>query len=89
MQMAESPMDAPPAYVLDKEDTLNPHWWDFRYWEWKQFLALGAGVVIVIIIVVIAAVEVTKANRYPIYSKLDYSLEDTCALSQSFRDILC
>jgi len=78
MQMATSPGASPPAYVTDKPETLEPRWYDFKRWGWKRWAILGAGVVAIIVIVVVAVVEVEKANRYPDYSKLSYSLEDTC-----------
>lgn len=80
VQMADgyrSSRGPPPAYTVDREDTLARPWWDFKSWGWKRFAALGATVVIVIVIIVIVAVEVTKKNKYPDYSKLNYSLVDT------------
>jgi tetrahydromethanopterin S-methyltransferase subunit E len=47
-------------------------------WGWKGFAILGTVVVLVIVIIVVVAVEVTKKNKYPDYSKLNYSLVDTC-----------
>jgi len=67
----------PPTYKVDREDTLRPSGWNVKYWGWKKFATAGAIVAIVIIVVVVAVVEVMKNNRYPDYSKLNYSLVDT------------
>jgi hypothetical protein len=72
------PMGSPPGYKVDRDDTLNSPWYDVREWGKKIWIAVGAIVVLVIIIVVIIAVEVTKKNKYPDYSKLNYSLAETC-----------
>lgn len=84
MQMATSPghTPAPPKYELDREDTLNPHWYDVKSWGWKAWAGIGAVVAIIIIVVVVAVVEVEKANWYPNYSQLTYTLEDTCMVFQ-------
>jgi len=68
----------PPAYRIDDEDTLNPRWYDVREWGKKIFIGIGVAVAIIIIIIVVAVVEVEKANRYPDYSALSYSLSETC-----------
>jgi hypothetical protein len=68
----------PPAYRIDDEDTLNPRWYDVREWGKKIWIGIGVAVAIIIIIVVVAVVEVEKANRYPDYSALSYSLSETC-----------
>jgi hypothetical protein len=69
----------PPAYMMDRPDTLRRPWWDVRAWGWKRFAIAGALVVIIIIIIVVAAVEATKKNKYPSYTKLNYKVVDTCA----------
>ncbi len=69
---------APPAYMIDREDTLAPSPWDVKHWGWKKW-ALIAGGIVVLIVVIIIAVEVTKKNNaYPNYSPLSYKLADTC-----------
>lgn len=82
--MPMSPQGAPPAYALDKEGTLKPHWWDVKQWGWKKWAALAAGIIVIIVIGVVAGIESAKLNAYPDYSKLTYTLEDTCSyLSKS------
>jgi hypothetical protein len=72
------PLGPPPGYKVDREDTLNQPWYDAREWGKKAWIAVGAIVVLVIVIVVIIAVEVSKKNKYPDYTKLNYSLAETC-----------
>lgn len=48
----------------------------------KIFLA--AGIVVVIVAVVVGAVLGVRANRYPNYSKLNYSLKDNFSGSTFF-----
>ena len=69
---------AAPAYRIDDEDTLKPRWYDVREWRKKIWIGLGVAVAIIIIVVVVAVVEVERANRYPDYSPLSYSLAETC-----------
>lgn len=81
-----TPRGPPPAYKVDREDTLARPWWDVRAWGWKRFAIAGAAVAVVIIILVVVIVEVTKKSKYPDYSKLNYKIVDTCkmALFQCF-----
>lgn len=75
---------SPPEYKYDNENTLQPKWYDFKRWG-KKVWFIGAAVIAVIIIAIVAAVvEVEKKNKYPDYSKLNYSLADTCSFSESF-----
>lgn len=76
--MADSNYGAPPAYMLDRPDTLRQPWWNVKSWGWKKFAILIGAVVIILIIVIVVAVEVTKKNKYPDYTKLTYKLADTC-----------
>ena len=78
------PMGPPPAYKLDREDSLAPHWWDYRGWSMKKLLLIVAGLVLLVVIVIIIAVEVVKKNAYPNYSALTYTLTDTCAYQPIF-----
>jgi hypothetical protein len=78
-----TPMGPPPSYSVDRDDTLNPGAWNMRYWSWKKWAALVAGVIIVVVIIVIVVVEVEKKNKYPDYSALTYTLADTCKCSPS------
>ncbi|KAI1504117.1 concanavalin A-like lectin/glucanase domain-containing protein [Biscogniauxia marginata] len=51
-------------------------WWKPKSWRKRTWAIVAVIVAIIIIIVVVVPVEVTKANRYPNYSKLNYSLSD-------------
>lgn len=54
-------------------------WWNPRYWRKRVWI--GLSIVLVIIITIAVAVGVTqakKANAYPNYSELNYSLKETC-----------
>ncbi|KAH6654982.1 concanavalin A-like lectin/glucanase domain-containing protein [Truncatella angustata] len=51
--------------------------WDPRGWRKRTWAGIAAVLIIAIIAGVVAGVLVAKANRYPDYSKLSYSLEDT------------
>lgn len=78
-------MGPPPAYKVDREDTLAPKWWDARHWSKKTYLFVGLGLAVLIAVLVVIIVEVEKKNAYPNYSALSYSLQDTC---QYFHEIL-
>jgi len=58
--------------------------WDPRGWSLIKKLAVAAGVVVIIVAVVVGAVLGVRANRYPSYTKLDYSLVDTYSGSDFF-----
>lgn len=53
-------------------------WWDPRGWRKRVWAGIAALVVVAIVVGVVAGVLVAKANRYPDYSKLTYTLKDTC-----------
>jgi len=69
---------APP---FDREDSLSHPWYSVKHWGKKAWLFLALGVAIIIAVVVAVAVVVTRNNRYPDYSKLSYSLSETCKSS--------
>lgn len=48
-----------------------------RNWSRKCWIILALAIVIIIVVVVVVAVVVTRENRYPNYSKLNYALVDT------------
>ncbi|KAJ8131649.1 hypothetical protein O1611_g1974 [Lasiodiplodia mahajangana] len=54
----------------------NEAWWNPKYWSKKTWAAVGVVVAAIIVIVIVVPVKVSEANRYPNYSKLDYSLVD-------------
>ncbi|KGO73237.1 Concanavalin A-like lectin/glucanases superfamily [Penicillium italicum] len=51
--------------------------WDPRGWSLTKKIFLAAGIIVVIVAVVVGAVLGVRANRYPDYSKLNYSLKDS------------
>lgn len=69
-------MGPPPAYKLDRDDTLSHPWWNAKHWGKKGWFTTAGVVAAIIIIVAVAATEAAKANRYPTYSKLTYSLAE-------------
>jgi hypothetical protein len=73
-------MGPPPEYKLDRDDTLNHPWYDFKYWGKRGWLTLVAVIVAIIVIIIVVAVVETKANKYPDYTALSYSLSETCTL---------
>jgi hypothetical protein len=58
--------------------------WDPRGWSLKKKIFLAAGVVVVIVAVVVGSVLGVRANRYPNYSKLNYTLKDNFSGSSFF-----
>jgi anti-sigma-K factor RskA len=64
-----------PAY---REDDHEPYWFDVRHWR-KRNIAISVIVLVAIIVIVIAVTVVeVRANAYPNYSQLTYTLTDTC-----------
>jgi hypothetical protein len=70
---------SPPPYSTSPEkygsqpSKLNPLHWRLRTW-----LIVGVVFIIILIAVIVGAVEGVKANAYPDYSDLSYSLKDSC-----------
>jgi len=52
-----------------------------RYWRLRTWLIAAAIFCVLLIAIVVGAVEGVKANAYPDYSALTYSLKDSCKLS--------
>ncbi|KAI1776410.1 glycoside hydrolase family 16 protein [Hypoxylon cercidicola] len=52
-------------------------WWNARYWRKRTWAIVVTIIVIIIVIVVVVPVEVARANRYPNYTPLNYSLSDS------------
>lgn len=61
-------------------------WYNPRGWSPRKKLIVAACVVVIIIAVIVGAVEGVKANAYPNYSKLHYSLRDTYSGSSFFNN---
>lgn len=75
----------PPAYGEWSGEATNTYSrWDPRGWSLKKKIFLAAGIVVVIVAVVVGSVLGVRANRYPNYSKLDYSLKDEFSGSTFF-----
>jgi len=53
-------------------------WWNVKHWGKKGWLILVGVVAVIIVIIAVAVTQVAKANRYPDYSKLTYSLAENC-----------
>lgn len=86
--MANSrPQGPPPAYEsvdsLGKEPSSK---WHPSNWSKLTILGVIAAVVIVIVAVVVGAVLGTKANAYPDYSAINYTLVDTYSGTTFFDD---
>lgn len=78
---------APPPYEsLDSIAKESPHAskWNPRTWSKPVLLGVIAATVVVIAAIIIGAVLGTRANAYPDYSSISYSLTDTYAGSDFF-----
>ena len=63
---------------IEKEGRMQGNRWHPRNWGKKTWIGVIVAAVVVLIAIIVGAVEGVKANRYPNYSKLNYSLQDTC-----------
>lgn len=79
----------PPAYKLDREDTLAPRWWDVRQWSKKLLLFVILALAIIIAIIIAVVVVVEKKDKYPNYSQLSYSLVGNCKSSRRRDSFVC
>lgn len=75
--------EEPPSYKYDELEEEKR--WKLNNLSWKCWIITAAIVIIVLIIVIVIAVKVTKANRYPNYSTLSYTLAETYS-GESFFD---
>lgn len=82
-------MGKPPAYQIDADDTLHHPWYNVKYWGKKAWLITLGVVAAILIIIVVAVVETEKANAYPNYSKLTYSLAENCKCMRSTSSESC
>jgi hypothetical protein len=85
-QNGQSASAYPPAYGSWSGNAASYSKWDPRGWSLKNKIFLAAGIVVVIVAIVVGSVLGVKANRYPNYSKLDYSLVDTFSGSSFFNN---
>ncbi|KAI9822580.1 MAG: hypothetical protein M1827_000299 [Pycnora praestabilis] len=75
----------PPLYRYDNiEKSPTGSRWHPRNWSRKMWIYVAVGIIILLVAVIVGAVEGTKDNAYPDYSKLDYSLQDTYSGSSFF-----
>ncbi|KAI1419101.1 concanavalin A-like lectin/glucanase domain-containing protein [Xylaria sp. FL1777] len=86
----ESIPRAPPQYqrgYKSRPDMVyagNEPWWKPRYWRTRTWAIVGVAIAVILIIVIAVPVKVTENNRYPNYSKLDYTLADEYSGSTFF-----
>lgn len=74
------PSGPPPRYKADRSAAPMSSWYSVRGWGKRAWAIVGASVVVLIIIIIAVAVTVKKKSRYPDYSKLTYTLSETCSL---------
>lgn len=65
------------AYGSEAQPASRYSKFDPRGWRRRTQIIVGVVLVVVIIAVIVGAYEGWKANRYPNYSALKYSLKDT------------
>lgn len=68
------PLELPPRDNMGYKYGVETPWWK-RKRVWVASLVL---LVIAVVVAVVAGVLVSRANRYPDYTKLNYQLRDTC-----------
>lgn len=66
-----------PDYEKVGGGTRRPSNWNPKTWSKKVWTGVTAGLVIVIVAIIVGAVLGTRANAYPDYSPLRYTLSDT------------
>lgn len=78
----------PPRYseVFSSRAAMERPWYNPRGWSGRRKLIIGACVVVVIVAVIVGAVEGVKANAYPNYTQLNYTLVDTYSGSSFFNN---
>ncbi|KAI1765906.1 glycoside hydrolase family 16 protein [Hypoxylon sp. FL1150] len=52
-------------------------WWNARYWRKRTWAIVVAIVVIILVVCIVVPLEVAKANKYPDYTALNYTLSDS------------
>ncbi|KAB8225549.1 concanavalin A-like lectin/glucanase domain-containing protein [Aspergillus novoparasiticus] len=76
LQHAGPPPGPGAKYTPPQPGPAQP-WYNPRGWSLRTKLIAGVVGVAVVVAVIVGAVEGTKANRYPDYTKLNYQLVDT------------
>ncbi|OOQ87823.1 putative glycosidase C21B10.07 [Penicillium brasilianum] len=76
----------PPRYseVFGSNAVMERQWYNPLGWSGRKKLIVAGCVVVVIVAVIVGAVEGVKANAYPNYSQLNYTLVDTFSGSSFF-----
>jgi hypothetical protein len=76
----------PPRYseVFGSKPVMERPWYNPLGWSGRKKLIIAGCVVVVIVAVIVGAVEGVKANAYPNYSQLNYTLVDTFSGSSFF-----
>lgn len=59
------------------EEVTEP-WYKPKYWRKRTWAIVVASIVAVVVIVIVVPVVVTKKEKYPDYSRLNYTLTDSC-----------
>ncbi|KAJ5123932.1 Concanavalin A-like lectin/glucanase subgroup [Penicillium bovifimosum] len=72
------------SWSEDDEDRYSR--WDPRGWSLKKKILVAIGIVAVILAIILGSVLGVRANRYPNYSKLNYTLKDSYSGSSFFDD---
>ncbi|KAH9989997.1 glycoside hydrolase family 16 protein [Xylariaceae sp. FL0662B] len=70
---------SPPRYSPSRADMghrANQPWYNPKYWRKRTWAIVAIIIIAIIIVVVVTPIEVAKANRYPNYTKLNYTLSD-------------
>lgn len=76
----------PPRYsdIAGAGPEIERTWYDPRGWSLRKKLIVAACGIVVIVAVIVGAVEGVKANAYPNYTALNYTLIDTFSGSSFF-----
>lgn len=78
---------SPPEYKLDRDGSLAPRWYEFRYWSKKKWIMIGVAFVLILVIVIAASVVATRrGGSYPDYTRLNYRLAETYSGQDFFQN---
>ena len=69
------PSDPPPYY---EDGGGQGSRWNPKNWSRRTIILTGLGAIILLTAIIVGAVEGVRANRYPDYFPINYSLQDTC-----------
>lgn len=71
------PYSIPPAQGGTSEYATPRSRFDPRGWSLRKKAIVAIIVIVIIVVIIVGTVEGWKTNRYPNYSRLNYSLKDT------------